>query len=77
MARAPGGCFVVRSITNWSQTVVRNEVTDESPSHRLRLLTPTREDRFSFGLWTVGWQGVDVFGTAIRAEWPRPTRSTG
>jgi xylose isomerase len=27
---------------------------------------PTREDRFSFGLWTVGWQGVDVFGTAIR-----------
>ena len=24
-------------------------------------------DRFSFGLWTVGWQGVDVFGTAIRA----------
>lgn len=30
--------------------------------------TPTREDRFSFGLWTVGWQGVDVFGTAIRPE---------
>jgi xylose isomerase len=29
-------------------------------------LAPTREDRFSFGLWTVGWQGVDVFGTAIR-----------
>jgi len=29
-------------------------------------LRPTREDRFSFGLWTVGWQGVDVFGTAIR-----------
>jgi xylose isomerase len=28
--------------------------------------TPTREDKFSFGLWTVGWQGVDVFGTAIR-----------
>lgn len=28
--------------------------------------TPTREDRFTFGLWTVGWQGVDVFGTAIR-----------
>ena len=30
-------------------------------------LTPTREDRFSFGLWTVGWQGVDVFGGAVRA----------
>jgi xylose isomerase len=24
-------------------------------------------DKFSFGLWTVGWQGVDVFGTAVRA----------
>ena len=21
--------------------------------------TPTRDDKFSFGLWTVGWQGVD------------------
>jgi xylose isomerase len=30
------------------------------------VLTPTREDRFSFGLWTVGWQGVDVFGSAVR-----------
>jgi len=29
-------------------------------------LTPTPEDKFSFGLWTVGWQGVDVFGSAIR-----------
>ena len=29
-------------------------------------LLPTRDDRFSFGLWTVGWQGVDVFGGAIR-----------
>src|SRR5664279_36938 len=28
--------------------------------------TPTRADKFSFGLWTVGWQGVDVFGSAIR-----------
>ncbi|HTY72778.1 MAG TPA: xylose isomerase [Actinomycetes bacterium] len=28
--------------------------------------TPTREDRFTFGLWTVGWQGVDVFGGAVR-----------
>jgi xylose isomerase len=28
--------------------------------------TPTREDKFTFGLWTVGWQGVDVFGTAVR-----------
>jgi xylose isomerase len=28
--------------------------------------TPTKQDRFSFGLWTVGWQGVDVFGGAVR-----------
>ena len=27
---------------------------------------PSREDRFSFGLWTVGWRGVDVFGGAVR-----------
>ena len=29
--------------------------------------TPTKNDKFSFGLWTVGWEGVDVFGTAVRA----------
>ncbi|MFB6721258.1 xylose isomerase [Kribbella sp. NPDC056345] len=28
--------------------------------------TPSRDDKFSFGLWTVGWEGVDVFGTAVR-----------
>ncbi len=28
--------------------------------------TPRPEDKFSFGLWTVGWQGVDVFGPASR-----------
>jgi xylose isomerase len=27
---------------------------------------PTPGDKFSFGLWTVGWQGVDVFGPASR-----------
>ncbi len=31
---------------------------------------PTSEDRFSFGIWTVGWQGVDVFGGATRAPMP-------
>jgi xylose isomerase len=30
------------------------------------VLQPSRDDRFSFGLWTVGWQGVDVFGVAVR-----------
>jgi xylose isomerase len=28
--------------------------------------TPRPADKFSFGLWTVGWQGVDVFGPASR-----------
>ena len=27
---------------------------------------PSPEDKFSFGLWTVGWTGVDPFGTASR-----------
>jgi len=31
---------------------------------------PTREDKFSFGIWTVGWQGVDVFGPAVRPPMP-------
>ena len=29
--------------------------------------TPTPEDRFTFGLWTVGWRGRDPFGDATRA----------
>lgn len=28
--------------------------------------TPTRADRFSFGLWTVGWRANDPFGDATR-----------
>jgi xylose isomerase len=36
------------------------------------LLKPSREDHFSFGLWTVGWQGVDVFGGAVRAPLDPP-----
>ena len=32
---------------------------------------PSREDRFSFGIWTVGWQGVDVFGSAVRPSFER------
>jgi xylose isomerase len=31
---------------------------------------PTSDDRFSFGIWTVGWQGVDVFGSAVRPPMP-------
>jgi xylose isomerase len=29
-------------------------------------LTPRPADKFTFGLWTVGWQGVDPFGVATR-----------
>src|SRR5438132_1680534 len=28
---------------------------------------PRRDDKFSFGLWTVGWQAQDVFGGPTRA----------
>src|ERR1700728_3748355 len=31
---------------------------------------PTPADKFSFGIWTVGWQGVDVFGSAVRPPMP-------
>jgi xylose isomerase len=30
-------------------------------------VTPTREDRFSFGLWTIGYNGTDPFGGPTRA----------
>jgi xylose isomerase len=29
-------------------------------------LTPVPDDKFTFGLWTVGWQGRDPFGDATR-----------
>jgi len=32
------------------------------------MTTPTPADKFSFGLWTVGWQGRDPFGEATRSE---------
>lgn len=31
-----------------------------------RDFAPRPEDKFSFGLWTVGWQGTDVFGPSTR-----------
>ncbi|MDT0303371.1 xylose isomerase [Streptomonospora wellingtoniae] len=27
---------------------------------------PVREDKFTFGLWTVGWRGVNTFGEPVR-----------
>jgi xylose isomerase len=31
-------------------------------------LTPSPEDKFTFGLWTVGWTGNDPFGVPTRAD---------
>ena len=33
----------------------------------IEIPTPTPEDKFSFGMWTVGWQARDPFGDATRA----------
>ena len=29
---------------------------------------PTPEDKFAFGLWTVGWAARDQFGSASRPD---------
>ena len=40
--------------------------------------TPKPEDRFTFGLWTVGWQARDPFGDASRGRrWTRSRACTG
>ena len=31
------------------------------------VLTPTHDDKFSFGMWTVGWTARDPFGDPTRA----------
>jgi xylose isomerase len=38
-----------------------------APSGAGNLYTPAPEHKFTFGLWTVGWQGRDPFGDATRA----------
>lgn len=30
------------------------------------IVQPTPKDRFTFGLWTVGWTGADPFGVPTR-----------
>jgi xylose isomerase len=45
-------------------------LTKTDPQERTASMTniqPTREDKFSFGLWTVGWPARDPFGDATRA----------
>ena len=37
--------------------------------------TPTPDDRFSFGLWTVGWTGNDPFGPPTRPDTRKPETS--
>ncbi len=39
--------------------------THEDPTHE-DPYRPTREDRFTFGLWTVGNRGRDPFGVEVR-----------
>ncbi len=34
----------------------------------MALPTPTKDDKFSFGLWTIGWTGADPFGGPTRPE---------
>lgn len=49
------------------QTASRSGGHTEAPqTSATGRFTPRPEDKFSFGLWTVGWQGVDVFGPASR-----------
>ena len=43
-------------------------MTSDTPSAAAgTALTPAPEHKFTFGLWTVGWQGRDPFGDATRA----------
>src|SRR3954447_10097338 len=50
LRQRPGGMLTGDPI-NWEDTMTPQ---------------PTREDKFSFGLWTVGWQARDLFGEATR-----------
>lgn len=41
-------------------------MTDTSTADSSSRYHPVPDDHFTFGLWTVGWQGVDPFGVATR-----------
>jgi xylose isomerase len=45
---------------------VRNKKVAVEEDVPMTTAQPTREDRFSFGLWTVGWPARDPFGDATR-----------
>ena len=40
----------------------------QQPKEHIMSLTPTPEDRFTFGLWTIGWTAQDQFGSATRKD---------
>jgi xylose isomerase len=50
-------------MTDAARNAMTDARLDTSTADRL---TPRPEDRFSFGIWTVGWGGTDVFGPATR-----------
>ena len=47
-----------------------DDAVDPTEEHRpMTAPTPTRDDKFSFGLWTTGWQAQDQFGSATAPPW--------
>ena len=44
-----------------------NEYHAMLPEVPVPVPAPTRADKFTFGLWTVGWQARDPFGDPTRA----------
>ena len=45
-----------------------NDLTADTMTRRDSHLTPTPADKFSFGLWTIGYNGSDPFGGPTRPE---------
>ena len=60
-----GGVHVPRSQTHPRHATVTRVCTVTEQRSRT-MPQPTREDRFSFGLWTVGWPARDPFGEPTR-----------
>jgi len=49
----------LKNVAHWYNPACRRQIMANIP-------TPTAQDRFSFGLWTVDWSGGDQFGAATR-----------
>ncbi|GGK81116.1 xylose isomerase [Planomonospora parontospora subsp. parontospora] len=50
-----------------SRTHIKSIKWTKSEDRPMNAYTPTPQDRFTFGLWTVGWSARDPFGDATRA----------